>query len=145
MTIPWSQYFLCIPAYAADVAAVNPKGIKTVLANGLITFFISGNPVFSNVPSNLLRNPPHCIAFDNWVSDNLISAGELFAKDLRRFETFRLVSNYSWGKLVSLSPIIFDDNVKTTSASFFIADVNLLSCEFDSFTFKLLYCVILNW
>ena len=29
---------LCIPAFAADGAAVNPKGIKTLLANGLITF-----------------------------------------------------------------------------------------------------------
>ena len=39
-------------------------------------------------------------------------------------------------------PILFDDNLNTTSVSFFIADFNLLSCEFDSFTFKLLYCVI---
>ena len=48
-------------------------------------------------------------------------------------------------KLVSSleSPIMFDDNLKTSSVSFFIADFNLLSCEFDSFTFKLLYCVIL--
>ena len=30
---------LCIPASAADAAAVNPKGIKTLLANGLITLF----------------------------------------------------------------------------------------------------------
>ena len=36
--------------------------------------------------------------------------------------------------------MIFDD--KTTSVSFFIADFNLLICEFDSFTFKLLYCYI---
>ena len=36
-------------------------------------------------------------------------------------------------------PIIFDDIRKTTSFWFFIADFNLLSCEFDSFTFKLLY------
>ena len=43
---------------------------------------------------------------------------------------------------ISLSPIILDDNLKTTLGSFFIADLNLLSCEFDSFTFKLLYCVI---
>ena len=57
-------FFLCIPASAAD-AAVNPKGINTLLANGLITFFINGNPVFSNGPSNLLRNPPDCIIFDN--------------------------------------------------------------------------------
>ena len=26
--------FLCIPASAADAAAVNPKGINTLLANG---------------------------------------------------------------------------------------------------------------
>ena len=37
-----------------------------------------------------------------------------------------------------LSPIIFDNNLKTISVSFFIADLNLLSCEFDNFTFKLL-------
>ena len=45
-------------------------------------------------------------------------------------------------KLVSLSLIILNDNLKTTSFSFFIADLNLLSCEFDNFTFNLLYCVI---
>ena len=53
-----------------------------------------------------------------------------------------LVNNNLWRKLVSSSPMIFDDNLKTTSDSFYIADLNLLSCEFDSFTFKLLYCVI---
>ena len=30
---------------SAAAAAVNPNGIKTLLANGLITFFIQGNPV----------------------------------------------------------------------------------------------------
>ena len=78
---------------ATDAAAVNPKGIKTLLANGLITFFINGNPAFSNESSNLPRNPPDCIIFDNWVFDNLISVHELFAKDLRRFETCLLVSD----------------------------------------------------
>ena len=34
------------------------------LANGLITFFINGNPVFSNGPSNLPRNLD-CIIFNN--------------------------------------------------------------------------------
>ena len=38
---------------AADAAAVNPKVIKTLLANGLISFFINGNSVFSNGPSRL--------------------------------------------------------------------------------------------
>ena len=36
---PDPNIFLCIPASAADAAAVNPNGIKTLLANGLITFF----------------------------------------------------------------------------------------------------------
>ena len=44
--------------------------------------------------------------------------------------------------IISLLPLMFDYSVNTASVSFFIADFNLLSCEFDSFTFKLLYCVI---
>ena len=52
------QVFLCIPASAADPAAGNPKGIKTLLANGLIKFFINGNPAFSNAPRGLPRNLP---------------------------------------------------------------------------------------
>ena len=63
MTPTRSQYFSCIPAYAAYAAAVSPKRIKTLLANGLIIFFI--NPVFSNGSSNLPRNPPNCIILDN--------------------------------------------------------------------------------
>ena len=47
-------FFQCIPASAADVAAVNPKGIKTLSDNGLITFFINGNPVYSNGPEILV-------------------------------------------------------------------------------------------
>ena len=39
------RFVLCIPASGADVAAVNPNGIKALLADGLITFFINGNPV----------------------------------------------------------------------------------------------------
>ena len=35
-------------ASVADVAAVNPNGTKTLLANGLSTFPIKGNQVFSN-------------------------------------------------------------------------------------------------
>ena len=58
------RFFLCIPASAADAAAVNPKGIKTLFANGLIAFFISGNPVFSNGPRYLPRNPHDCIILD---------------------------------------------------------------------------------
>ena len=42
-------------------------------ASGLIIFFINGNPVFSNGSSNLPRNPPDCIIFNNWAFDSLIS------------------------------------------------------------------------
>ena len=34
------RFFLCFLASAADAAAVNPEGIKTLLANGLITFLL---------------------------------------------------------------------------------------------------------
>ena len=51
--LPDPNIFLCIPASAADVAAASPKGINTLLANGAITLFINGNPVFNKGPSNL--------------------------------------------------------------------------------------------
>ena len=41
---PNPKTILCIPASAADAAAVNPNGTKALLANGLITLFINGNP-----------------------------------------------------------------------------------------------------
>ena len=65
LIFPDPNIFLCIPASAADAAAVNPKGIKTLLGNGLITSFINGNRVFSNGPSNLATNPPDSIILDN--------------------------------------------------------------------------------
>ena len=37
LSCPDPKIFLCIPA-----SAVNPRGIKTLLANGLVTSFISG-------------------------------------------------------------------------------------------------------
>ena len=47
VVVPDPKIFLCIPASSADATAVNPNGIKTLLENGLITFFINGNAVFS--------------------------------------------------------------------------------------------------
>ena len=142
---PYPKIFLCISASAADAVAFDPRGIKTLLANSWITFFISGNPVYSNGSSNLPRNPPAFIILDNWVFDNLISVDDFLAKVLQRFTTCLLVDNNLWGKLISLSPIIFDDNLKTIPVSSFIPDFDLLSCESDSFIFKLLYCVVLYW
>ena len=96
------RFFLCIPASAADAAAVNTNGIKKLLANDLITFFINGDPVLNNERRSLPRNLTDCIILDNWFFYSLISIDELFAKVL-----------------------------------FFIVDFKILSCEFDSFTFKL--------
>ena len=82
LVFPDPNILLCIPESAADAAAVNPKGISTLLANGVITFFIKGNPVFNQGPSNLPKNPPDCIIFDNWVFANLISIDDLFENAL---------------------------------------------------------------
>ena len=79
---------------------------------------------------------------DNWVFDNVISVDDLSAKALRRFETCLLVDNNLWGKLVSWLRIKFDNNLKTTSVSFFMVDFNLLSCEFDTFTFTPYYVIL---
>ena len=138
-------YFLSIPASAADSAAANPNSIKTRLANNWRTFFINGIPVCSNGPKSLPRSSPKCTILDNWVFDSLKLTGKLFAKALQRFVTYLLGNNNLCAKLVSSSelPIIFDVNLETTSASFFMADFNLLSGKFDSYTFKLLYWVIL--
>ena len=39
VVFPDPNIFLCIPASAADAAAVSPNGINTLLANRVITFF----------------------------------------------------------------------------------------------------------
>ena len=102
---PALKIFLWIAASVADAAAVNPNGIKTLLANGLSTFPIKGNPVFSNGPKILPRYPHDCPILRNWVFDNFILAEELFAKALRSFETCVLVNNNLRGKLfLSLEP-----------------------------------------
>ena len=64
VVVPDPRNFLCIPASAADAAAVKPNGVKTLLASGLITFFINGNPAFSNGPRSQPRNTPDCIILD---------------------------------------------------------------------------------
>ena len=61
--------------------------------------FIKGNPVFSNGPESLPKNPPDCPISCNWVFDNFILAEELFAKALWSFETCVLVNNNLWEKL----------------------------------------------
>ena len=52
VVVPDPQIYLQIPASAADAAAVNPNGIKTLLANGLITFFINFSLIKSTKKSS---------------------------------------------------------------------------------------------
>ena len=59
-----------------------------ILANGLNTFPIKGNPVFNNAPRSLPRNPHDCPILCKWVFDNFISADEPFAK---AFKALKLV------------------------------------------------------
>ena len=55
--VPNPNIFLGIAASVTD-ASVNRNGIRMLLANGLSTFPIKGNPVFSNGHKILSKNPP---------------------------------------------------------------------------------------
>ena len=57
---PDPNIFFKTTASVADAAAVNPNGIKMLLANGLNTFRIKANPVFSNGPKSLPKTPSDC-------------------------------------------------------------------------------------
>ena len=80
------------------------------------TFPIKDNPVFSNGPKSLPKNPPDCSILCNWVFDNFILADEPFTKAWQSFETCVLVNNNLFGKLFSLleSPIIVEEIFKVT-------------------------------
>ena len=52
--------YIPIQTFIADAADVNSNRIKTLLADDLSTFFIKGNPLFSNGLTSLARNPPDC-------------------------------------------------------------------------------------
>ena len=112
VAMPGPNIFLWIFASVADADVANPYGIKTLLANGLSTFPIKGNPVFCNGPQSIPRNPPDCPIIWNWVFDIFILADEPFAKALRSFETCALVNNNSYGMLFSSleSPRTFDES-----------------------------------
>ena len=58
VVVPDPKIFLCFPAFTANSTAVNPNGIKKLLANCLIPFFINGNHVINNGLRTLPRNTP---------------------------------------------------------------------------------------
>ena len=107
--------------------------------NGLNTFVIKGKSGFINGLKSLHKSLPDCPILYNWVFDNFLLAEELLAKALQSLKTCILVNNNLCRK--SFSPLESDEIVQVTS--FFIPDFNLLSCELDSFKFKVVYWVIL--
>ena len=72
--MPDPSIFLWKAASVADTAAVNPNGIKTLLANGLSIFPIKDNPDLSNGPKSLTENSPDFPISCNWVFHNFILA-----------------------------------------------------------------------
>ena len=82
---------------ALDTAAVNPRCIKTLSANGLIKFSVYHKTVFSNGQRSLSRNPPDFIILDSPVFHNLILADKSFAKSLQSFGTCRSANNNLYG------------------------------------------------
>ena len=136
--IPDPKSFFWIAASVADVATVNPNGIKTLLASVFSTFFIKGKLVFSNGLWNLPKNSPDCPILCNWVFDNFILADELFAKVLRSLETRVLVNNNLCGKLVSP----FDERFKVTFVPVFtgipgITDIPVIQ--------EPVFLILMNW
>ena len=131
-------------ASVADASAVNPNGIKTLSASGLSIFFIKGNLVSSNGSKSLPKDPPDYPILCNWVFDNFILADDLFAEALQSFETYVLVNNTIYVEYYS-HHYNHQQHFEVTSTPFFIPNFNLLSCELDNFTFKVLYWVILYW
>ena len=134
---PDSNTFLWQAASVANAAAVNPNGIKTLLANGLSTFPIKDNPIFSNGPKNLPKNSSYCPILCNWAFDNFILAEEQFEKALRSLKTCVLINDSLFEKLFSPLewPIIFDERFKVTPVPFFIANFNLLSWDWNCIVF----------
>ena len=84
---------MCIPASTADAAEVNPKGINTLFVNGLITYFINGDPVFNKAPSNLPKNPPDWIILLICVLESFILVDVLLLDAFLIFVFCLVVSN----------------------------------------------------
>ena len=62
------------------------------LENGVSTFFIIGNPIFSIGPKSLPKNPPDCPILSNRFFVNFILADQPFAKDLQSLKISVIVN-----------------------------------------------------
>ena len=107
--IPESKNFIWITLLVADVAAFNPNGIKTFLANGLSISFVKGKPVCRIGHRNLPEIPPHIPILWNWVFDNFILGDELFRRALRILDIFVLVIHNVCQSIIIRMTIISND------------------------------------
>ena len=105
-------------------------------------YFIIGKPTFMNGPRILPRNPPKLFLTAEFLTIISKPMNWMFAKALRGLQTFLSCISKFWGKLVSLVPIMFNDNHRDTSVAFFVTDFSLLRCNIDNFTFTLWYWVV---
>ena len=80
---------------------MNPIVIKTLLAYCLSTFPIKDNPIFSNGPKRLPKNPSDFIILCNWVFGSFLLADEAFPKALGSLESCVVANNNFWRKLFS--------------------------------------------
>ena len=92
VVIPDPKILFWIAASVADTDAVNPNGIKTILANGLSILLIKGEPIFSSGPKSLPENLPDSPILDNYFFVSFILAEEPFAKVLRSLKICVLVN-----------------------------------------------------
>ena len=102
IVVPEQLIYFWMTGSVVDAAAVNLDGVKTLLGNGLITFFIKDNPGFSNGPRCLPRSRHDCATLDICVFYHFILDDKLFGKAFWKFETCLSVSNNLCGKLVLL-------------------------------------------
>ena len=78
--------------------------------------------------------------FDNFVlaGAGTVQVAEWFENVLYWLAICLFVNNVLYGKLFSLLPFIFYDNLKVIYVAFLVADFNLQSHEYDNSTFTLL-------
>ena len=140
IVFPDPNIFLYIHASAADAAAINPKGIKTILANGLIIIYINGNPVFDNRPSNLPKNPPDWTILEVSALQSFKSIDILLLNTFLTFVFRLVVNNNSCGKSFPLN--IFKLILRAVPVLFLTAVFSFFSWVSDNLTFTLLYSTI---
>ena len=73
VVVPELYIFFWMAESVANATAVNPNGIKTLVANDLSTLFNKDNPVISNGQKGLPRNPHVCTTLDSSIFDKLFA------------------------------------------------------------------------